>query len=240
MHKKNIFTPLITQIVGIGTGIRIACSMLTASIRSGYTLGALFCLNAIFLLHYFDVIIRTIFGGGSFISWAIINIFKRRGITINLDIFGIRWLLHLPEYITIFFLFALLNLMMVHIVINILDGKKCGVGRSLFRALRSWRAIFMYAFFMSGMVLFVGDVYLNGIRFLLAKLYDVPVLMDIMYEPVYGKKMMQFLIIESPYWLSNMARLAISMIWYLGTFLLFPIIAIERCSFFKACIVQCV
>jgi hypothetical protein len=233
MYKNSFFSAIIAQFVGIGIGIRIACGMLTASIRSGYAFCGLLCLIAISLLHYFDVIIRAMFSGGSFMAWAIINIFKKRGIAINVDFFGVKWLLHLPEYLLIFMLFALISLIMVHIVNNSLDGKQCGIGRSFFRALRSWRFIITYAFFMSGMVWLVGDVYLNGIRFLLKKVYELPLLMEIMYEPLYGKKVLSFLLTESRYWFLDVTRFTIAAVWYVGTFLLFQIVAAEQCSFFK-------
>lgn len=220
------------QIMGIRTGTRLACGMLIGSIRTGQTFYGLLCLIAVCLIYYVDVIIRTLFGGGSFIAWAIINLCKLKGFPIDTKLFGILWLLHLPEYLIVFMLFALISLMMVHVVHNILNDTKCGIGRSFFRALRSWRFILVYAFFMSGMTWAFGDVYLNVIRCMVAYLAKISVLMEYLYDPTYGKKIMDFFLVN-PYSISSSVCMAVTTIWYLGTFLLFPIVALEQCSFIQ-------
>jgi len=234
MPKKNIITKFFAQLTNIGIGVRIAAGMLTASLRSVYTLCMLLLFNAVFLLYYFDLIHRTLFAGGSSIAWALINMVKKIGFTLPTHVFGVEWLLHLPEYLIVYGLLGLLNLMMVHIVNNYIDSaRSCGVGRAFFRAVRSWRVIGMYALSMSIIIWFVGDVYSNCTRWVLVKISQTPALIEGLYDPVYGKKVLDFLI-HAPYWLSINMRLGISLAWYFSTFLLFPIVVTEECSFFAA------
>jgi len=236
MYKKNFILELIN---GFRSGIRIAASMVTASLRTWYMLCMLFFFNVFFLLYYFDVIHRTLFAGGSSIEWALICTIKRWGFSLPLHVFGVEWLLHFPEYFLLFSVFALLSLMMVHITHNSLEHGACGVGRALFRALRAWRFIFVYALCMSSIVWIVGDVQINSMQWMLTKISETPTMMASLYDPIYGKKMID-LLLYAPYWLSIKTRLAISIVWYIGTFLLFPIVAIEQCSFFAGLKRSCV
>lgn len=232
MHN-NIVSVIIQQILNVGRGMRIASGMLAASLRSGYTICVLLCLNAVFLLHYYDVIMRILFAGGSPIAWAIMNLFKRRGFPLPLHVFGVEWALHLPEHFIFFALMALFSLIMMHIVNNNLEGRSCGMGRAFFRAVRSWRFIVLYAFCMSCIAWSVGDVHLNCVRWALGKIYETPILIESLYEPIYGKKVLE-IFLATPYWLSTTIRVSLAGIWYVGTFLIFPIVAAEQCSFFYA------
>jgi hypothetical protein len=218
------------RIGNIGRGLRIAAGMLTGSLRSIYTVCILFCFNAIFLLYYYDVIMRTLFEGGSPIAWTIINIFKLRGLTIPTHVFGVEWALHFPEYFIFFTLMALFSLIMMYSVNNSLERGSCRLGRSFFRAVRLWRFIIVYALCMSFMAWMIGDFSLNCVRWILVKIDATPILIESLYDPAYGKKTLHFLM-TAPYWLSENTRLAIGAVWYFGTFLLFPIVAIEQCSF---------
>jgi hypothetical protein len=229
MHKKNI-SSLFTS---IGAGLRIAAGMLAASIRTGQTLSMLFLFSATLLLYYFDIIHRTIFAGGSSLSWALLKIIKQWGVNLPMHVFGLEWFVHLPEFYLLLSLIALLSFMMVHVAHNSLLNGACGVGRAFFRSMRAWRFILAYAACMSFIIWMVGDVQINCVRWMLSKIYGTPAMMESLYDPEHGKKMIE-LILNAPFWLSMGARLAISILWYLATFLLFPIAALEESSFMVA------
>ena len=230
MHKKSFVTIFVQQLTSIGSGVRIAAGMLAASMRTGQTLFMLVLFSAVLLLYYFDVIYRTIFAGSSSLAWALLKILKQWGITLPMHVFGVEWLVHFPEFFLIVSLIALLSLMMVHVTHNSLINGACGVGRAFFRSMRAWRFILAYAACMSIVIWMVGDVHINCIRWILHKIHDTPAMMQSLYDLEYGKKMIE-LILDAPFWLSMGTRLVISILWYLATFLLFPVIALEQSSF---------
>lgn len=226
MHKKYISSVF----ASVGTGMGIAAGMFTASIRTAHTLFMLFLFFATLLLYYFDIIHRTFFEGASSISWALFKIAKLSGIHLPMHVFGLEWLVHFPEFFVLLSLIALLSLMMVHITNNSLLNGACGVGRAFFRSMRAWRFIMAYAACTSIMIWMVGDVHVNFVRWMLAQIHQTPALMESLYEREYGGKMIE-IILHAPFWLSVGARLTISVLWYLATFLLFPIAAFEESSF---------
>jgi hypothetical protein len=233
MHKKNIITKFLAQLANIGAGIHIAAGMLAASMRTGHTLCMLFLFSATLLLYYFDIIHRTIFVGASALSWALLKIIKQWGISLPMHVFGLEWLVHFPEFFLLLSLIALLSLMMVHVTNNSLLNGACGVGRAFFRSMRAWRFILAYAACMSFVIWMLGDVHINCVRWMLSKIHGTPAMMESLYDPEYGKKMIE-LLLNAPFWLSMGSRLALSIVWYLATFLLFPIAAFEESSFFLA------
>lgn len=230
MQKKNISSVF----TSIGTGLRIAAGMLAASMRTAHTLSMLFLFSATLVLYYFDIIHRTIFAGASTLSWALLKIMKQWGINLPMHVFGLEWFVHFPEFFLILSLIALLSLMMVHVTNNSLLNGACGVGRAFFRSMRAWRFILAYAACMSIMIWMVGDVHINCVRWILSKIHQTPAMMESLYDPEYGKKMIE-LILNAPFWFFSMGtRLAISILWYLATFLLFPIAVFEESSFIFA------
>lgn len=229
MHKKNI-SSLFTS---IGSGFRIAAGMLAAAMRTGHTLFMLFLFSATLLLYYFDIIHRTIFAGASSLVWALLKILKQWGINLPMHVFGVECLVHFPEFFLLICLIALLSLMMVHVTNNSLINGACGVGRAFFRSIRAWRFILAYAACMSIMIWMLGDVHINCVRWLLSKIHQTPAMMESLYDPEYGKKMIE-LMLNAPFWFSMGTRLAISILWYLATFLLFPVVALEQSSFMPA------
>jgi|GEM_PF-2084028 hypothetical protein len=233
MHKKNIITKFLAQLTSIGAGMRIAAGTLTACVRTGTTLFMLFLFSATLLLYYFDIIHRTIFAGASSLAWALLKIIKQWGITLPMHVFGVEWLVHFPEFFLLLSLIALLSLMMVHVTNNSLINGACGVGRAFFRAMGAWRFIVAYAVSMSIMIWMFGDVHINCVRWMLSMIHGTPAMMQSLYDPEYGTKMIE-LILNAPFWLSMGTRLAISVFWYLATFLLFPIAALEEASFIVA------
>lgn len=226
MHKKNISSVF----TSIGIGLRIAAGMFAASMRTPHTLFMLFLFCAALSLYYFDIIHRTIFEGASSISWALFKMAKLSGINLPMHVFGLEWLLHFPEFFLLFNLIGLLSLMMVHIANNSLLYGACGVGRAFFRSMRAWRFILMYAVCMSIIIWIVGDVHVNCVRWVLSKIHQTPAMMESLYDLEYGKKMVE-LILNAPFWFSIGTRIAISILWYLATFLLFPVAAFEESSF---------
>lgn len=238
MYKKNTFTSLIRQIAAVRRGVRIACGMIMAPLRSIHTACAFLLMGFVFLLYYFDEISRSLLGGGSFIARALILMiefdYKRQpsGFTVNQDIPGVQWLLHLPEYFIVCALFALISLIIVHLVKSKMDQEQRGLGRATLCAFKSWRFIILYALFMSIFLWIIGDIYLMVTRFILALLYESSGCLQYLHDPIYGKKVLNALI-ATRYWLPNYVRLAIAGLWYFGTFLLFAVVASERCSFFE-------
>lgn len=238
MYKSTFFTFLYTQILALGTGTRIACGMLTASLRSLYTAFTLVLMSGVFVLYYFDEISRTLLGGGSFIVRAIILMIEfnsaRRpsGFTVNMNIPGVRWLLHFPEHFLVFALFALISLIMVHIVKGSLDRESCGVGRGFFRALKSWRFIIIYALCMSIFVWAIGDIYLMSTRLVLLSFSKMSFFKQYLHDPIYGQKTFDA-ITAVHYWLPHYVRMMIAGACYVSTFLLFAIVASEQCSFLE-------
>ena len=113
MYKNSIFISFARQCAAMRLGMRIACGMIMAPLRSIYTACAFLLMGFVFLLYYFDEISRTLLGGGSFIARALILMiefdYKRQpsGFTVNQDIPGVQWLVHLPEYFIVCALFAL-------------------------------------------------------------------------------------------------------------------------------------
>ena len=149
-----------------------------------------------------------------------------------MHVFGVEWLLHFPEHFLLLSLMALLSLMTVQVTHNGLINGACGVGRAFFRSMRAWNFILLYAAWMSIMIWIIGDVHINFIRWMLHKIYETPIMMGSLYDPEHGKKMIE-LMLGAPYWLSLGSRLIISIVWYLITFLLFPVVALEQKSFIE-------
>ncbi len=232
MHKKTIFRSLIQQIVDFIIGIRLSCGLLTASLRSIHTVFALIILGVISFLYYIDVIIGTLCGGGSALSWGIINLFRRRGLKVNMEIPGMQWLFHLPESLILFSLFGLISLIFMHILKSNLNGESCGVGRAFFRALRSWRFIIFYALCTGTVAWCIGDMYLIVLRWVFARVGESALLVSWIYYPVYGTKVIEK-IATTPYWLPEAVRLGIGGLWYFGTFLLFPVLVSKEGTFFE-------
>lgn len=232
MHK-SILSRFIHQIKDIGVGVRIAASMMTASLRSGYTICMLFCMTAVLILYYLDVVMRALFSGGSFLSWSLINTLKRRGYIFDTTTVHAQWLLHLPEHFLLISVVTLFALIFLHIVKRIIEREPYGIGRAVCAALASWRFIVCYSLCASIVLWCVGDINLMAVRAVLEKIYDSSFLVSFMHAPFFGKQVLQ-LPLSITYWLSSGVRWMLAILWTLSTFLLFSVEINERVSFFKA------